>query len=155
VDEPIERPKTYSGMEEDVGRPLSERVTRIEGRLDNGNNEFSGLREHIRRVERSVEEGRVKPMTRMQLLGFVMGPVIGIIVMFGGYVWQFARYPDRQEFGAAVRELQEADKELKGQVDRIQQDALKQDLTLAESKRSLERLEKTITDRLDRLEKKR
>lgn len=136
-------------------RSLGERVTRMEGRLENGNTEFSGLREHIRRVERLVEENRVKPMSRMQLLSFILGPIIAFAVMFGTYVWQLAKYPDRGEFAGAVRELKDAQDRASERMYKIEQALIRQDGALGEGARDVQRLEKAITDRLDRLEKKR
>jgi hypothetical protein len=150
-----EHPRPKTNAEEEMGRPLFERVTRIEGSLENGRTEFSGMREHIRRVERQVEEGRVKPMTRMQLLGFVMGPVVGILVLCGGYVWSIAKYPDREEFNAVVHEIHDTQERLYDRIGKLEQAQLRQDAALGEASRDAARLEKTLTDRLDRLEKKR
>jgi hypothetical protein len=40
-------------------------------------------------------------------LGFVLGPIIGAVLLFGGLIWQAAKYPDRGEFNDAKKAIQE------------------------------------------------
>lgn len=83
----------------------SERIAKMEIRLENGQREFMALREEQRALRGAIDamarEFAPKPMSRMQLFAFVAGPVIGVALLLGGFVWQAARYPDRVEFDAA------------------------------------------------------
>lgn len=38
-------------------------------------------------------------------LGFILGPILGALVVFAGMVWQAAKYPDRSEFKSATNDL--------------------------------------------------
>lgn len=41
---------------------------------------------------------------------FVLGPLLGVVVMVAGLVWQAARYPTREEFHAAEAAIHRLDK---------------------------------------------
>lgn len=77
----------------------------MEIRLENGQREFMALREEQRALRATIEqqarEHAPKPLTRLQVFAFIAGPVLGVVVLLGGYVWNAARYPDRTEFNAA------------------------------------------------------
>jgi hypothetical protein len=38
-------------------------------------------------------------------VGFIVGPLLGAVMVVGGIVWQAAKYPDRSEFRAATNDL--------------------------------------------------
>lgn len=89
-----------------------ERIAKVEIRLENGQREFMALREEQRAIRAHMEQQArdlaPKPLTRFQIVGFVAGPVLAVVVLLGGYVWNAARYPDRTEFNAAQQSTADA-----------------------------------------------
>jgi uncharacterized coiled-coil protein SlyX len=98
----------------------SERIAKMEIRLENGQKEFMALREEQRALRAAIEQHArdmaPKPMSRLQVFAFIAGPVVGVALVLGGFVWQAARYPDRGEFNAAqssaVESARETEKKL-------------------------------------------
>lgn len=41
---------------------------------------------------------------------FILGPLLGVVVMVGGLVWQAAHYPTREEFRSAEAVIHRLDK---------------------------------------------
>ena len=69
----------------------------IEKRLADGGTAFENIRNSISDLRKEIQADR-KPMTRVQLFGFIVGPVLGVILLIASIVWQAARTPDRGEF---------------------------------------------------------
>lgn len=136
-----------------------ERVVRIEGRLESGQKEFSGMREHIRRIETQVADLREaavpKPLGRMQLLAFILGPIIGVSVLLGGYVWQVAKYPNREEFNESVREQVNAQIALAARTQGVENRQALQAANLQTMDATIARLENAIARLADKMEKKK
>jgi hypothetical protein len=46
----------------------------------------------------------------MVTAAFVLGPLLGVVVMVGGLIWQAAHYPTREEFRAAQDTIHSLDR---------------------------------------------
>ena len=93
---------------------LSDRLVRVETakesidkRLSEGGESFKELRESIRTLHEKIESTAPKPMSRTQLAMFILGPILGLLVLVGSVVWQAARTPDRTEFTHLQEQVQE------------------------------------------------
>jgi hypothetical protein len=47
---------------------------------------------------------------RLTTAGFVLGPLLGVGVMIGGFIWQAAHYPTRDEFTQVKDKVNAIDK---------------------------------------------
>lgn len=90
-----------------------ERMVRVEAareatdkRLSDGAESFADLRTSIVDLRKKIEESAPKPMPRWQLLTFVLGPVVGIMVLVSSVIWQAARTPGRDEFTKLQEQVQ-------------------------------------------------
>lgn len=138
-----------------------ERFVKIESRLEAGQKEFGALRDEQRAQRAIIEQlrqevqdvTRPKPMSRLQVFAFVAGPVLGVCVLIGGFVWQAARYPDRSEFNAAQGEASAAQRSTDARLHALEniQTAQQKDVAsiAAAAERQERRLDK-IDDKLDR-----
>jgi uncharacterized coiled-coil protein SlyX len=110
ADEPHHYPRAATESPEQRMTRLEMDTARVNMRLENGQKEFMALREEQRALRGQIEQlGRdlaPKPLTRFQLFGFVAGPVLGLVLILGGIIWQAARYPDRAEVGLTTREME-------------------------------------------------
>lgn len=138
-----------------------ERFVKIESRLEVGQKEFGALRDEQRAQRAIIEQlrqevqdvTRPKPMSRLQVFAFVAGPVLGICVLIGGFVWQAARYPDRSEFNAAQGEAAAAQRSTTAKLYELDRGQLEQKKDLEQIKAAAQsqehRLNK-IDEKLDR-----
>lgn len=130
-----------------------ERVARIEVRLENGQKEFMALREEQRAIRSTLEQMArdlaPKPMSKIQLAGFVIGP----LVLLGGYVWTAARYPDRVEFNAAQSAAAETARALDLRLNRLEAAQALQAKDLQTTGASADRNEKALDKLGDKVER--
>lgn len=84
---------------------LVKAIAEIKGKLDvqdnrfkSGADSFQNLRLDNENLRKEIKEGAVKPLTKMQLVGLILGPILGIALIFYQVIWQASRYPDRNEF---------------------------------------------------------
>lgn len=130
-----------------------ERVAKIEVRLENGQKEFMALREEQRAqratMEQMAKDLAPKPMSRLQLVSFVVGP----LVLLGGYVWSAARYPDRVEFNAAQGAATETARALDLRMNRLEAAQALQAKDLQTIGASADRNEKALDKLADKLER--
>jgi hypothetical protein len=73
-----------------------------DGRFLSGMESFQNLREEQEEIRKTVVP---KPMTRLQLFGFIAGPILVVGLLFYQFVWQASRYPDRDEFDELDKKL--------------------------------------------------
>jgi hypothetical protein len=138
-----------------------ERFVKIESRLEAGQKEFGALRDEQRAQRAIIEQlrqevqdvTRPKPMSRLQVFAFVAGPVLGVCVLIGGFVWQAARYPDRSELNAAQGEAAAAQRSTTSKLYELDRGQLEQKKDLEQIKAAAQsqehRLNK-IDEKLDR-----
>jgi hypothetical protein len=135
----------------------SERIAKMEIRLENGQREFMALREEQRSLRAALEQQArdlaPKPLTRLQVFGFVAGPVLGVVVLLGGYVWNAARYPDRAEFNAALQSAADASRAVDRRLNAIESAQALQAKDLSTIGASADRNEKGLDKLADRLER--
>jgi len=91
----------------------AERLVRVEAaretmekRLSEGAETFSELRTSVVNLRKEITDSAPKPLPRWQLLAFILGPVLGVVVLVGSIVWQAARTPNRDEFTKLQEQVQ-------------------------------------------------
>jgi hypothetical protein len=129
----------------------------MEIRLENGQREFMALREEQRALraaqDQQARDLAPKPLTRLQVFGFIAGPVLGVVVLLGGYVWNAARYPDRTEFNAAQQSNADALRALDRRLNAIESTQALQAKDLSTIGASADRNEKALDKLTDRIER--
>lgn len=73
-----------------------------DGRFHSGMESFQALRLEQEEIRKTVVP---KPMTRLQLFGYIAGPILAVCLLFYQFVWQASKYPDRDEFDELDKKL--------------------------------------------------
>jgi hypothetical protein len=126
---------------------LESRVAVTESQLRGGAEMFATLRRDIGDLQVATAP---KPMSRFQLLAFILGPVIGTIVFMGTFVWQAARYPDRAEFNAARAEAAAAWDRLTESIEQAKIERVQLQADIALLRALVQRMDAERTERPDK-----
>lgn len=130
---------------------ISDRLTKAEGRdeaverrLAEGVQTFTDIRTELRAMS-------PKPLSTWKVIGFILGPVLALLVLVGGFIWQAAKYPDRSEFEDAKKQIGEVQTRLTVDISafKVEQVQLKSDV--AATKDTVKKMD----DKLDKLLERR
>lgn len=122
-------------------RSIEERMAVAETQLLGGAKTFEEIRAAIGDLRVAVAP---KPLSRFQLLGFILGPVIGTLVFVGTVVWQAARYPDRQEVDALREGLYSRQEGVEKQLEQLRIERVQMQGEFALMRATLQRIELAI-----------
>lgn len=77
----------------------------------------------------------------------ILTPILGALGLFGGFVWQASRYPDRAEFDDAKREMRAATTAAERRMADIEKNAALTARDVAEIQKATDRIETKLDEK--------
>jgi len=144
---------------------LGERVAKVEWRteaiderLAQGAEAFSDLRNSMADVRSDIQQAhdrfqeaiQPKPMAVWKIAGLVLT----VVVLVSSWIWQAAKYPNREEFNASKQESQLSQEKLSDEIDsvKLKQAEIRTDqMLIKDSVQRQEKAQEKIDYKLDKL----